>query len=110
MTSMPCWRRCSAGPIPARISIGSQLTLNGQLKDLSLKSAFIRIKNNVYFQLNDEVGFAIQRSIDNVEDVIEGVARISRISVGEGLAIYFTRMEESSLKRLKDLLKETGVY
>ncbi|MEI6437847.1 MAG: PilZ domain-containing protein [Candidatus Omnitrophota bacterium] len=96
--------------LPARISIGSQLTLNGHLKDLSLKSAFIRIKNSVYMQLNDEVGFAIQIAPGKTEEVIEGAARISRIAVGEGLAIYFTKMEETSLKRLKDLLKETGIY
>lgn len=96
--------------LPASISIGSQLTLQGQLKDLSLKSAFIRIKHSVYVQLNDEIGFAIQASLGKVEDVIEGKARISRIAGGEGLAIYFTQMEEVSLKRLKELLNETGIY
>ncbi|MBF0594793.1 MAG: PilZ domain-containing protein [Candidatus Omnitrophica bacterium] len=92
--------------LPATISVGSQLTLKGQLKDLSLKSAFIRIKNNVYFQLNDEVGFAIQESEDETRIIIEGVARISRIALGEGLAIYFTKMEDASVKRLKELVKE----
>ncbi|MBF0387074.1 MAG: PilZ domain-containing protein [Candidatus Omnitrophica bacterium] len=95
--------------LPARLSIGSQLTLNGRLKDLSLKSAFIRIKHSVYVQLNDEVGFAIQISMNNAEELIEGMARISRIAGGEGLAIYFTRMEEPSIRRLKELLKSMGV-
>lgn len=91
--------------LPAQISIGSQLSLQGRLKDLSFKSAFIAMKNSVYLEMNDEVGFAIQRSSRNGEDPIEGRARISRIAVGEGLAIYFTRMDESSANRLKELLK-----
>ena len=94
--------------LPARISIGSQLTLNGLLKDLSLKSAFIRVKNSVYVQLNDEVGFEIQCSINDPQDVVVGMARISRIAGGEGLAIYFTKMDGASLDRLKVLLKEVG--
>ena len=89
----------------ARISIGSQLTIQGKLKDLSIKSAFITIKASIYLQLNDEVGFAIQVSPDNVSDVIQGLARISRIVPGEGLAIYFTRMDAKSEARLKDHLK-----
>lgn len=90
--------------LPVKISIGSQLTLNGQLKDLSMKSAFIRIKYSIYLQMNDEVGFAIQCS-PKEEDVITGLARISRISAGEGFAIYFTKMEKPSVSKLKEFLK-----
>ena len=43
---------------PATISVGSQLTVKGHLKDLSLSSAFVRIKNNIYLNINDEVGTA----------------------------------------------------
>jgi hypothetical protein len=92
--------------LPARISIGSQLFLNGHLKDLSLKSAFIRIKNSIYLQPNDEVGFSIQCTMNDPEDVIQGLARISRLAVGEGVAIYFTKMDEASQNRLKSLFKE----
>ena len=45
---------------PATISVGSQLTVKGQLKDLSLNSAFIKIKNNIYLNINDEIGITIQ--------------------------------------------------
>ena len=47
---------------PATISVGSQLTVKGQLKDLSLNSAFVRIKNNIYLNINDEIGITIQCS------------------------------------------------
>jgi hypothetical protein len=90
--------------LPAQIRIGTQLAIQGKLKDLSLRSAFILMKTSVYLQTNDEVGFAIQRSADNVSDLIEGWARISRLAPGEGLAIYFTRMDETSTNRLRELL------
>jgi len=90
--------------LPAQIRIGTQLSLQGRLKDLSLKSAFIILRNSVYLKTNDEVGFAIQRSLDNAADLIEGQARISRIAAGEGLAIYFTKMDPVSTGRLQELL------
>ncbi len=96
-------KRVSAG-FPVRISIGSQITLQGVLKDISLKSAFINIKSNIFIKTNDEVGFAIQFSKD-ASDVIEGTACVSRIVIGEGLAIYFIKMDKVSLNHLKDLLQ-----
>jgi len=91
--------------LPAQIRIGTQLSLQGKLKDLSFKSAFIEVKNSVYLQMNDEVGFAIQRSGRSPSEPIQGTARISRIAAGEGLAIYFTQMDPGSTNRLKELLK-----
>ena len=91
--------------LPAKISVGSQLTIDGLLKDLSSKSAFITMKSTVYLKLNDEVGFSIQCSPDHAEPSVHGQARISRIVVGEGLAIYFTAMDDSSTRRLNCLLK-----
>lgn len=90
--------------LPAQISVGSQLALQGRLKDLSFKSAFIAMRNSVYLQMNDEVGFVIQPASGNDTDLIQGLARISRIAVGEGLAIYFTRMDQDSANRLRELL------
>ena len=90
--------------LPAQIRIGSQLSLQGRLKDLSLKSAFIAMKPSAYLQMHEEVGFSIQSSANNVVNFIEGFARISRIATGEGLAIYFTRMDNNSTLRLKELL------
>ncbi len=94
--------------LPVLISVGSQLSLQGHLKDLSLKSAFIRIKNSIYLQTNDEVGFSIFRSANNDKAFIHGLACISRIAVGEGFAIYFTKMDDSSHKHLQKLLDESS--
>ena len=86
------------------IRVGTQLTLQGHLKDISLKSAFIRIKNNVFLQTGDPVGFTVQCSPKADEDLIEGTAAVSRIVPGEGMAIYFTKMDEASSTRLRKLL------
>lgn len=93
--------------LPAQINIGSQLVLNGKLKDISLKSAFISINtDSVYFQTNDEIGFTIQNPTGNEKGHIQGLACISRIAIGAGLAIYFTKMDKKSEALLKDLLKQ----
>ena len=89
---------------PVTISVGSQLTVKGLLKDLSLSSAFIRIKNNIYLNINDEIGISIQCSPTDTEVMIQGMARISRIVPGEGFAVYFTKVEDDSLKQIKKLL------
>ena len=91
--------------LPATISVGSQLTVKGQVKDLSLNSAFIRIKNNLYLSVNDEVGITIQCS-SNEEDSIQGLAHISRIVPGEGFVVYFSKIDENSLKQIKKLLSQ----
>lgn len=93
--------------LPAQISVGSQLIVHGTLKDLSSKSAFITMKSSLYLQINDEVGFFIQRSPLDTACLIEGMARISRIVVGEGMAIYFTSMNDASTARLKKLVGDT---
>src|SRR3989338_10799004 len=84
---------------PIQISLGTQITLRGELKDLSLKSAFVKIKTNIYLQQNDEISFAIQCAPANTDESVQGVARISRIAVGEGIAIYFTQMDPGSSSR-----------
>lgn len=91
--------------LPAMISIGSQLILQGRVKDLSPKSAFITLKSSVYWKMNDEVGFSIHRFAEGDQNPIQGWARISRIAPGEGLAIYFTKMDDASAERLKALFK-----
>lgn len=92
--------------LPAQIRIGTQLVLNGTLRDLSLRSAFIVMKSSVYMKLNDEVGFSIARSAGSSAVLVQGWARVSRIVVGEGLAIYFTSMDDTSAGRLKELFKD----
>ena len=90
--------------LPIQISFGSQITMTGQLKDLSLKSAFVVIKSSIYMQLNDEINFAIQYPSDKPEEHVQGLARISRLAAGEGIAIYFTQLNEGSSDRLRKLV------
>ena len=90
--------------LPATISVGTQLTVKGYLKDISLSSAFIRIKNSIFLNINDEVGITIQCSQDDASIAIQGQARISRMVPGEGFAIYFTKIDDASLKQIKKLL------
>ena len=95
---------------PATISVGTQLTVKGQLKDLSLNSAFIKIKNNIYLKINDEIGFTIQcPTNDETVEMIQGTARISRMVPGEGFAVYFTKIDDDSLKYIKKHLQKSGL-
>ena len=94
---------------PATVSVGSQLTVKGQLKDLSLNSAFIRIKNSLYLNINDAVGITIQCSPDDENEMIQGMARISRMVPGEGFVVYFTKIDEASLKYIKKLLQKAEI-
>ena len=93
---------------PATIRVGSQLSVKGQLKDISLTSAFVRIKNNIYLNVNDEIGITIQLLSNDVAVEIQGSARISRMVPGEGFAVYFTKMDEESLKHIKKLIIKAG--
>ncbi len=93
--------------LPATISVGSQLTVKGQVKDLSLSSAFVRIKHNIYLNINDEIGITIQCSPEDENEVVQGLARISRIVPGEGFAVYFTKIDDDSLKYIKKLLQKS---
>jgi hypothetical protein len=92
--------------LPATISIGTQLTINGQVKDLSLSSAFIKIKNMVYLNVNDEVGLVVQASPTDTTIIIEGTVRISRIVPGEGFAVYFVKVDDNSTKNIKKFLQK----
>ena len=91
---------------PVTISVGSQLTVKGYLKDLSLNSAFVKIKNSVFLNINDEVGITIQCSPDDDSMLIEGSARISRMVPGEGFAVYFTKINDDSVKYIKKFLQK----
>jgi len=93
---------------PVTISVGSQLTVKGQVKDISLSSAFIKIKNNIYLNVNDEVGIVIQTSPEDASVQVQGLACISRIVPGEGFAVYFTKLDDASLKCIKKILQKTG--
>ena len=51
-----------ASNLPVEISIGSQVIIHGQLKDLSSKDAFVRMKSNIFIELNDALNFEIKCS------------------------------------------------
>ena len=90
--------------LPIDLSFGTQITLQGQLKDISLKSAFVNVRSSIHMAVNDEVGFTIPK-LPHAQDVqIQGSARISRVSKGEGIAIYFTKIDESSTEHLQKLI------
>ena len=93
---------------PATISVGSQLTVKGYLKDLSLNSAFIRIKNSIFLNINDEIGITIQCSTEEDAPMIEGMARISRMVPGEGFVVYFTKIDDNSVKLIKKMLPKSA--
>lgn len=94
--------------LAAKISFGSQVTLTGRIKDLSLKSAFILIKGGVHMQLNDEITFVIEPPEGPQQMSVSGMARISRVSAGEGIAIYFVKMDEESTGQLRKILESLG--
>jgi hypothetical protein len=92
-----------ANTFPILISIGTQVTLQGHLRDLSSRSAFVAIKDSIYLQTNDEINFSIRPDPENSDEWVEGTARISRIAKGEGFAIYFTELDDKSTGRLKEM-------
>jgi hypothetical protein len=94
---------------PVTITIGTQITVKGQIKDLSLGSAFIKIKNNIYLAMNDEIGIQIPLSSEDEANMIQGTARISRMVPGEGFAVYFTKIDDESTKCLKKVLLKAGL-
>jgi hypothetical protein len=88
--------------LPIHLSFGSQITLKGQIKDISLESIFVLVKSSVPMTLHDELEFQIDPG--NQEAGISGKARISRVAPGEGIAIYFIQMDDASLTKLKKLV------
>lgn len=87
--------------LPIDLQIDQQITITGQLKDISERSAFIVMKSSVYMQVNDEFKF----QINNMDQVVTGTARISRIAPGEGIVVFFTHMDQSKSSSLSELLK-----
>ena len=90
--------------IPIALIFGTQITLKGQVKDLSLKSVFVMVKSSIHMATNDELEFNIENLPSNIEGSIRGSARISRVALGEGIAIYFTKLDETSAKNLQNLI------
>ncbi|MBF0478973.1 MAG: PilZ domain-containing protein [Candidatus Omnitrophica bacterium] len=89
---------------PILIIIDPQVSINGRLRDISPKSAFVEMKYNVYLKNDDELKFRIQIDPENPDSVISGDARISRIAPGEGLAIYFHNLPDEETKKIEQLV------
>jgi hypothetical protein len=90
--------------LPIQLSFGTQIVLQGQMKDLSAKSTFVIIKSSIHMECNDDLTFLIENLPNNIEGSIQGSARISRVVPGEGIAIYFTKMDEKSAANLQRLM------
>lgn len=89
---------------PIQIQFGSQIILKGQLRDVSLKSGFINIRYSVHISINDTLTFLIDNLPNNIPGTIKGTARVSRVDIGEGIAIYFVKMDQDSISRLSKLI------
>ncbi len=89
---------------PILLKVDSLITIEGQLKNISLKSIFIQVNSRIAMQVHDELGFSFNYKDD--EEAISGVMCISRIAHGDGIAGYFTQMDEASTERLKQLLED----
>jgi hypothetical protein len=82
--------------LPVQLSFGSQITLSAQIKDLSLKSAFVIVKSSIQMAIHDELDFSVENLPFNLKGSISGTARISRVAPGEGIAVFFTKMDTQS--------------
>lgn len=94
--------------LPIQVSFGSQITLSGQIKDLSLKSAFILLKSSIHMATHDELTFNIENLPFNLQGAIKGNARISRVAPGEGIAVFFTKLDDVSNDLLHRLVGQTA--
>jgi hypothetical protein len=89
---------------PIQVSFGSQIALQGVIRDISSKSIFILIRSSsIHMAMNDKLDFLIE-NVPNIGGAIKGSARISRIAPGEGIAIYFIEMDSDSTHRLQKLI------
>ncbi|MCA9409430.1 MAG: PilZ domain-containing protein [Candidatus Omnitrophica bacterium] len=88
------------------LQIDQQITIQGRIRNISEKSAFIQMKSSVYMKVNDELDIAIKYLNGDSEQAIKGRARISRLEAGQGIAIYFIKMEEDSIERLQQLVNK----
>ena len=91
--------------LPIQLNFGTQISLMGSLRDITLKSAFVNIRSSaIHMTTHDELTFTIEQHAENPQGPIQGTARISRVDPGDGIAIYFTKMDESSLSHLQQLV------
>ncbi len=91
--------------LPIKISIGSQVTVQGHIRDISINSAFIMIGHNIFINSNDEVRFSFEHvNAEGQKNLIQGSAYVSRIVKGEGFAICFTKLDEASAVNLKKIV------
>jgi hypothetical protein len=94
--------------LPIQLGFGSQITLSGQIKDLSLKAAFVIVKSSIHMATHDELTFTIENLPFNIDGTITGSARISRVAPGEGIAIFFIKLDDTSNNLLHRLVGQTA--
>lgn len=85
------------------VSIGTQLTLKGNLRDLSMTSAFVNIKESVFIETGDDITLSFNQSNVEVDDFIKVSAKVSRLVKGEGFAVYFTKVTDSAKEEIQKL-------
>ena len=93
-----------ASNLPIELKLDAQVTVTGTLKDLSPRSAFVKIRESAYVKLHDEIQFFIRRAGNDVTNGITGRARITRIAEGEGIGIYFIAVDKKSVPQLEQVL------
>lgn len=86
------------------LSLAPQLTIFGELKDISLSGAFVRVKNRIYFENDTPIDFMIKRTKSSTYEWIEGSGIIARIAHKDGIGIRFTDFKHDSSSRLKRLI------
>lgn len=87
-----------------KISIGTQLTVEGQIKDITLTSVFVSMRNNIYLNSNDTIQYEFETTVEGKPYVFKGNAYVTRIVKGEGFVISFSGMDDVSLNNLKRVL------
>ena len=90
--------------LPIELKVDAQITVQGQIKNLTEKGAFIQVKSGVHIQVHDEFEFGIKVSRDAEKASVTGKACVSRIDPGQGMAIYFVGLSEAAQKELQVLL------
>lgn len=87
------------------ISIGTQLSFQGQLRDLSMNSAFVVAKDSIFLEAGDAITLSFPMASANTEDPLKVFACVSRMVKGEGFAVYFTKMTDSVKEELQKLCR-----
>ena len=92
-----------AQQLSVQLNLAPQLTIHGELKDISYSGAFVKVANRIYFEPQAELRFSIN-PMGQPHNKIQGIGRIARISAKEGIGISFTNFDWDAPERLKQLI------